>query len=325
MVITTGPGPYQEWQTRSCYQTYLAAAADPASKLKAFTRVFHSPMDDALSSFIPTWRINPTSKVKSFPVEPRAHALKAWIQSGEVLCKGCTHIFLGEPDYVFVKPPHFPIPPSGEAVGFIYDYVAPNWGQNKKIIKRLMGTTSDRKVADMPLSGPCPVIIAGEDFRKLAPVFSEVVNATAHDQAAIAEFGWTRDMFAWDIAVIKAGMRQQCVSPPPAGFFSQPPHDQVLGPASILHFTWGTQIIQKDTKEMLWQWDKRQYSPSRTGPIPLPPKWKPGLVLQDGYEVTEGLIAQTTLLVKTINWALKRDPLYSQHPQWADYDVHNPN
>jgi len=167
-----------------------------------------------------------------------------------------------------------------------------------------MGTTSDRKVADMPLSGPCPVIIAGEDFRKLAPVFSEVVNATAHDQAAIAEFGWTRDMFAWDIAVIKvrltcamllpargmrlcdlalqAGMRQQCVSPPPAGFFSQPPHDQVLGPASILHFTWGTQIIQKDTKEMLWQWDKRQYSPSRTGPIPLPPKWKPGLVLQDG-------------------------------------------
>eukprot|EP00958_Prasinococcus_capsulatus_P012282 scaffold1220_cov376-Prasinococcus_capsulatus_cf.AAC.9 len=95
----------------------------------------------------------------------------------------------------------------------------------------------------------CEQIIAGEDFRKLAPVFSEVVNATAHDQAAIAEFGWTRDMFAWDIAVIKvrltcamllpargmrlcdlalqAGMRQQCVSPPPAGFFSQPPHDQV--------------------------------------------------------------------------------------------------
>eukprot|EP00958_Prasinococcus_capsulatus_P012281 scaffold1220_cov376-Prasinococcus_capsulatus_cf.AAC.8 len=62
-----------------------------------------------------------------------AHVWQAWIQSGEVLCKGCTHIFLGEPDYVFVKPPHFPIPPSGEAVGFIYDYVAPNWGQNKKV------------------------------------------------------------------------------------------------------------------------------------------------------------------------------------------------
>ena len=72
-------------------------------------------------------------QVKSFPVEPRAHALKIWIRSQDALCDECTHIFLAEPDYVFVKPPRFPIPPRGEAIGFTYDYVAPNYGENKKV------------------------------------------------------------------------------------------------------------------------------------------------------------------------------------------------
>ena len=71
--------------------------------------------------------------MKSFPVEPRVHALKIWIRSENSLCDECTHIFLAEPDYVFVKPPRFPIPPRGEAIGFTYDYVAPNYGEIKKV------------------------------------------------------------------------------------------------------------------------------------------------------------------------------------------------
>jgi hypothetical protein len=54
------------------------------------------------------------------------------------------------------------------------------------------------------------------------------------------------------------GVEHHVDGAPQSLLMAQPPADDTLGNAFILHYTWGPEIFDKDDKK-LWMFDKRAY------------------------------------------------------------------
>jgi hypothetical protein len=68
-------------------------------------------------------------------------------------------------------------------------------------------------------------------------------------------------MYAWSFAAAAVRPKLEFELPPVPfqKLMIQPPADIMIGQASVMHYTWGSIISNKDDKEV-WRFDKREYS-----------------------------------------------------------------
>ena len=58
--------------------------------------------------------------------------------------------------------------------------------------------------------------------------------------------GWLRDMYAFSIALVRRKIKVDLTPIPDNLLMTQPPHDDKLGKAAILHYTWGALMYTSD-------------------------------------------------------------------------------
>ncbi len=105
------------------------------------------------------------------------------------------------------------------------------------------------------------------DLRKIAPLWARFVNETESPESVRKELGWVRDMYAYDLAALATGIEHELSECPESLLMAQPPADSELGNAFILHYTWGSEIYDKN-EEFIWKFDKRSYLEGQYGEGP---------------------------------------------------------
>jgi len=126
-------------------------------------------------------------------------------------------------------------------------------------------------------------------------------------------------MYAYDAAALAVGVEHVVAPTPQTPLMAQPPADEKIGDAFLLHYTWGPEIYDgKDEK--LWVFDKRSYGggqyqrgPYELSKIPDPPRWDPaaGLQLQDFFQprtLSESKLELIRLMIDEFNEAVGKLP-----------------
>ncbi len=316
-IMTSNGNVYMNWQSRVMYASYLKHASTEGSIMKAFTRILHKGRHDELMHEIPTMRFNPVqSKCDGwcdYPVADRSQAVTQWLETAD--SERCSHVVMVETDHIIVKTPSPSILlPQGEAMGFRFGYMSPVQATLKKNYPQYFegGKT-------MPPTGNAPSVVNTVDLRKIAPLWAKFVNETETPEEVRKELGWVRDMYAYDLAALASGIDHRLAVNPESLLMAQPPADSQLGNAFILHYTWGSEIYDKNDK-FLWKWDKRSYGEGQYGQgpyilteIPLPPEWDEsvGLQLQTFFQpraLTPSRLELIKLLITEFNDAVRLLP-----------------
>ena len=318
-VMTSSGNAYMNWQSRIMYQTWQNHASQPGSIMKAFTRVLHKGRDDELMFEIPTMRFEPIQthcdSWCDYPVADRSDAFARWSQTAD--SETCSHIIMLETDHVIVKsPPESILLPPGQAYGFEFHYINVNHPTMRQHFSEEYG---DKSKGNIPRTGNSPTVITAEDLRKVAPKWAEFVARTEQPENVKKALGWLRDMYAYDLAAFVSGVEHTYYSAgKPESIMAQPPADEELGGAFILHYTWGPEIYDEDGTTMLWKFDKRAYGGGQyqRGPYELvkledPPAWKEGLKLQTFFSprgISKSKLALIAMLITEINAAIDKLP-----------------
>ena len=330
-VLTSSGNAYMNWQTRVMYRTYLKHAAEPGSILKAFTRILHRGKDDELMFEVPTMRFDPNQgkcdQWCEYPVADRSLAVAQWSRTTDSM--RCSHVMMVETDYIYVKSPspHILMPP-GKAVGFEYSYIYPQDVNMKRVYEvymsqhahELPGRDGWRKERfALPRTGNAPSCLNVEDLRRVAPLWAEFVALTESPEEVRKALGWLRDMYAYDAAALAVGVEHVVAPTPKTPLMAQPPADEKVGDAFLLHYTWGPEIYDAADNK-LWVFDKRSYGGGQyqRGPYPLskipdPPAWDPaaGLQLQSFFQprtLSESKLALIRLMIDEFNEAVGKLP-----------------
>ena len=316
-IMTSNGNVYMNWQSRIMYSSYLKHAAAPGSIMKAFTRILHRGRDDELMHEIPTMRVNPVQTKCDgwcdYPVADRSKAVSDWLLTAD--SERCSHVVMVETDHIIVKSPSPEILlPHGQGMGFKFGYMDPQQRTLKKLYPQYF-----ENGAKMPPTGNSPSVVNTVDLRKIAPLWAQFVNETESPESVRKELGWVRDMYAYDLAALAAGVEHVLAASPESLLLAQPPADMELGEAYILHYTWGSEIYDKDEK-FIWKFDKRSYGEGQyqDGPmilseIPPPPKWDAdrGLQLQTFFaprKLTESRLGLIKKLIDEFNTAVRTLP-----------------
>jgi len=287
--------------------------------MKAFTRVLHKGRDDELMNEIPTMRFEPVQAHCDtwcdYPVADRSDAIARWSQTAD--SERCSHIVMLETDHVIVKsPPESILLPPGQAYGFEFTYINVNHPTMRSHFSEEYG---DKSKGVIPRTGNSPTVITAQDLRKVAPKWAEFVGRTEEPESVKKNLGWLRDMYAYDLAAFVSDVKHTFYGAgKPESIMAQPPADEELGGAFILHYTWGPEIYDKDGTTMLWKFDKRAYGGGQyqRGPYKLvkledPPPWKEGLKLQTFFQpraISEKKHALIAMLITEINAAIDKLP-----------------
>ena len=340
-VLTSSGNAYMNWQTRVMYATYVKHASAPGSILKAFTRVLHRGRDDELMREVPTMRFDPNqAKCDAwcdYPVADRSLAMAQWSKTTDA--NRCSHVMMVETDYVYVKsPPASILKPRGSAVGFEYTYIGPKQPDMLRVMREYLDEQTFDSVpshhparsagAALPRTGNAPSCLTAEDLRIVAPLWAEFVRRTETPEETRKALGWLRDMYAYDAAILIAGVEHTVAGAPESPLMAQPPADdagaknargEYAFEAFLLHYTWGPEIY--DAREnKLWVFDKRAYGGGQyqKGPyeltrLPDPPAWDPsrGLQLQTFFQpraLTESKLALIRIMIDEINQAVDALP-----------------
>ena len=330
-VLTSSGNAYMNWQTRVMYRTYLKHAAEPGSILKAFTRILHRGKDDELMFEVPTMRFDPNQgkcdQWCEYPVADRSLAVAQWSRTTDSM--RCSHVMMVETDYIYVKSPSPNIlTPPGKAVGFEYSYIYPQDVNMKRVYEAYMsqhahelpGRDGWRKERfALPRTGNAPSCLNVEDLRRVAPLWAEFVALTESPEEVRKALGWLRDMYAYDAAALAVGVEHVVAPTPKTPLMAQPPADEKVGDAFLLHYTWGPEIYDAADNK-LWVFDKRSYGGGQyqRGPYPLskipdPPAWDPaaGLQLQSFFQprtLSESKLALIRLMIDEFNEAVGKLP-----------------
>ena len=262
-MITSNGSPYMNWQTRVFYQTWKKAASEKDSVLRHFTRILHRSTDDSLMDLVPTWRADPThvecDNSCDYAVKDRARAIAEWMKSDD--SRRCSHILMAETDYLFIRSP----PPSvllakGISYGFLFGYIVPSYPDAKEASVLLHDVSKDGPLKDVYQTGNAPQCIHRDDLERVAPVWADKVEFGESNEVVKRVFGWVRDMYAWSFAAAAVRPKLEFELPPVPfqKLMIQPPADIAIGQSSVMHYTWGAIISNKEDHEV-WRFDKREY------------------------------------------------------------------
>jgi len=311
-MITSNGSPYMNWQTRVFYETWRRAASEPGSILRHFTRILHRSSDDDLVQMIPTWRVDPTNPSCDvgcdYAVKDRARAIAQWMETAD--SKQCSHILMAETDYLFIRsPPPSVILAKGFSYGFLFAYIDPPHQTAKEASVLMHSIEKDGPLKDVPQTGNAPQAIHRDDLERVAPVWADKVEFGETNALIKRIYGWVRDMYAWSFASVAVRPKMQYELPPVPfqKLVIQPPADISIGQASLMHYTWGSIIKDKDG-EVVWEFDKRSYRGSYNDlrKIDAMPDWDPerGFKLQDDQVMQESQFEVLRKMVEVFNGAV---------------------
>ena len=171
----------------------------------------------------------------------------------------------------------------------------------------------------LPRTGNAPSCLNVEDLRRVAPLWAEFVALTESPEEVRKALGWLRDMYAYDAAALAVGVEHVVAPTPKTPLMAQPPADEKVGDAFLLHYTWGPEIYDAADNK-LWVFDKRSYGGGQyqRGPYPLskipdPPAWDPaaGLQLQSFFQprtLSESKLGLIRLMIDEFNEAVGKLP-----------------
>ena len=313
VMATSNGSPYQNWQTRMMYRTFLDA--QKGSDMKHFTRLLHRRTDDELMGEVPTVRVDSLhaecDRWCEFPVADRPDAIKKWLATPD--SRRGEWILMIEMDYVWKKAVPMP-PPGSPAVAFHFHYINPNYPSLPDVMRSLMpaGKRDTTKMEDIPCTGPAPTMIRRTDLVPLMDEYERIAAAIEADPVAKEKLGWVREMYAYDLAAAVIGVKHTVQDPGETIMIAQPPADANMGKASMYHYTWGAEYFKDGQK--VWSWDKRPYVETKHVRVPgrfkpeLPPADGPTGVykLQDGKKVSKGTDALLRDMLTLIRGAIDR-------------------
>eukprot|EP00899_Mesostigma_viride_P018438 jgi/Mesvir1/26596/Mv09567-RA.1 len=273
-VCTSNGSPYLNFQTRIMYASYLRVARD-SPHMAHFTRVLHRSKPDALMGEVPTARFDPWHPACDvwcdFPVHDRPRAVAEWLRTPGAL-KG-QYILMIETDYVFIKPVPLPAPGARSLV-YSYDYINPEYPGLGPIMTRLAGGALNAPIAEIPHSGPAPVLMTPSELRSVAPWWVNMTERIEADVDARHKLGWVREMYAFSLGVAIARVPVEQQHRLQTILIAQPPADPSMGSACMYHYTWGTELSLENGTQV-WAFDKRKYTTAeesfKVPRVPMPP------------------------------------------------------
>ena len=310
VVITSNGNRYMNWQTRILYRSFLRMQKAPHSSLAAFTRILHRTSDDELMHEIPTMRFEPLQPDCdvwcSYPVADRADAIQRWLDTDDA--KRYEYVLVGETDYIFMRPLTVHNLPPATSLGFPFTYIVPAHESVRDIVRKHVDARYD--LSEVPQTGNAPQLLRVSDLAKVVPRWVEKTSAIDVDGAARDKLGWVREMYAYSIASLEAGLSHDLLLPPRNRLMVQPPADEALGDACFAHYTWGA-FVHKDGAKV-WSWDKREYGngqygnePARLVEIPPMPPFDDSFVTQDKVPWTRGKYELYEEFTKHFNLAVR--------------------
>ena len=95
-------------------------------------------------------------------------------------------------------------------MGFPFGYIVPNFEEYRHISRRFY----DGDLEDVPSTGNAPVLVRTEDYRRLVPIWVQLVVDLQEDAEAVQKFGWVREMYAYSFAAARAKVKHFLPAPP---------------------------------------------------------------------------------------------------------------
>jgi hypothetical protein len=184
---------------------------------------------------IPTVRVDPTHAECDdgcdYAVKDRARAIAEWAETKDA--RRCSHVLMAEADYVMLKsPPRSVMLQRGHAYGFLFGYIIP-WHEDALPASRVLHDVERYgRYEDVPQSGNAPQVMHGDDLRKIAEIWADLVERGEEDETVKRVFGWIRDMYAFDFAATRIAPKPLTIHYPPVPFnklMAQPPADATAG------------------------------------------------------------------------------------------------
>eukprot|EP00898_Chlorokybus_atmophyticus_P004733 jgi/Chlat1/5260/Chrsp33S05015 len=288
VMCTSNGSPYLNWQTRIMHYSYQKVAA--GTQMKWFTRVLHRQTDDELMAELHTYRVDPLDPSCdiwcAYPVASRPQAILDWLQSDDVKSDWILTI---ETDYIFVAPVSIRAGTT-RPLGFPYGYIVPSAKEVVAVMQHYYPTGDFQKI---PGTGNAPVLARHEDLMKIVPIWTNMTASIEANKHEADVLGWVREMYAYSVAAVMAGVEHDLPLVGHHSLMVQPPADSELHEAPLMHYTWGS-VVKDEQGNKIWEFDKRQYlSGPPPGKIPEPPEKAAPLV---------------KLLIKEINDAIEHLP-----------------
>jgi hypothetical protein len=331
-LTTTNGSPYQNYQMRIAYASYLRILDMPGGEHHvAFTRVLHrTDRDvDVLASEIPTFRADPLQPVCDdwceYPVSDRANAVAQYwkyAQKNDLL--HADWYYMIESDYVFVKPllslteGSTPVTlDSSKAYGYFFYYISPPMQ-----VEAMRKLYPEGEPSDVQSSGPAPLLMSLENWLKVTPGWEEMAAMIESDEFLKNRLGWVREMYGFCVAMARAGIEIVLDAPGagnviggdqssvPIQFIREMPIHDSLEDAHAFHYTLATIIKSVEGEEDVWGYDKRWHVEEdkvlrvpALDPLPKFPgegKWK----FIEGSPVTKAKYDTLEEMVKAMNVAI---------------------
>ena len=284
-VVISAQGGATHWQSRIHYYWYLktrkqcqetAEIDGTTCDMGGFTRLLHEDEPDDLMDEIPTFvakTLPEDHPHHGYIVLNRPYAFLQWVQQATIKEK---YVLMGEPDHIWLKP--LPNPMVGELpAAFPFFYIEPTSHKFIGISERFVGKldTLDKKTQLFPI-GSSPTIMSLADMKRVVPIWYELSLKVHEDEDAVAAWGWVQEMYAFSLAMYKAGLHPVTLLP---DMMAQPPWDWDLYRYTLLHYTYGLDYtldgVHTPGLVGAWHWDKRDFR----SPIPLnmegPPEGTP--------------------------------------------------
>lgn len=108
--------------------------------------------------------------------------------------------------------------------------------------------------------GSSPTIMTMEDLQKIVPVWYELSLEVHEDDEAVEAWGWIQEMYAFTMAMFKAGVHNCGLEP---NMMAQPPWDWDMQRYYLLHYTYGMDYTKEGVftpgKIGEWRFDKRSW------------------------------------------------------------------
>ena len=293
VVVTADSSPYLQWQMRVCYYWWRKAAAQPGSPYRAFTRILHTGEPDALMDDIPTVVVPPGPKPDNgAPPIQRPAAVIAWLEAAPPEEE---YVMMLEPDHVMLLPTPLGGLARGRPIAFFFSYV--DFEVHEAALAPHLAAASCT-VADAARTGNSPSLMHRDDLAALAPGWRDISLALHEDPAVRAAVGWVGEMYGFALAACQAGLALTLQA---QELMLHPPFDAELGAASLIHYTYGTELFRNGSvadpnkapkAQRVWAFDKRYFQRDYPdGRIPAPPKGAPASVVRLVDSINEALEA----------------------------------
>jgi hypothetical protein len=239
VIVTADSSPYLQWQMRVCYYWYLKAAAARGSSFAAFTRILHTGKPDDLVADVPTVVVpeGPRPDSGGPPIQ-RPAAVIAWLQAAPPVED---YVMMLEPDHVILRPLALGSLARGRPLAFYFTYV--NFADHAEALAPHLAAAGCAE-ADAQRTGNSPSLMHRDDLAAIAPGWRDMSIALHADAAVREAVGWVGEMYGFGLAACAAKLVFTLQA---QELMLHPPFDTVVGEASLIHYTYGTELMANGT------------------------------------------------------------------------------